>query len=115
MTTIPSATLATVDTAKVRDYLLNAGHPQNGGKCKFFELCGFTRSQFGVLQEALRSHPVVNAIVKTATSQHGTKYVVECNIQSPNGRNPCVTTVWIIDTNGANPRFVTVYAGPIQN
>jgi hypothetical protein len=33
---LPNATTATVADAKVRDYLLNANHPGNGGKAAFF-------------------------------------------------------------------------------
>jgi hypothetical protein len=31
---------------------------------------------------------------------------------TPNGRNPCVLTVWMVDAGHSNPRFVTGYANP---
>ncbi|WP_353216318.1 DUF6883 domain-containing protein [Sandarakinorhabdus sp.] len=40
---------------------------------------------------------------------HGRKFVVHCNMPSPDARNPCITSVWIIDANGDRPRLVTAY------
>src|ERR1700682_3051386 len=39
---MPHADRAVVDRAKISEYLLNAAHPDNGGKAKFFEDLGFS-------------------------------------------------------------------------
>jgi hypothetical protein len=31
-------------------------------------------------------------------SPHGVKYVVECSLETPDRRNPCLRSVWIIET-----------------
>ena len=38
---IPNAESAFVAQEKIRDYLLNAAHPDNGGKAAFFMALGF--------------------------------------------------------------------------
>jgi hypothetical protein len=38
--TLPNAHLAVVDAFKVRDYLLDSSHPENGGKAEFFRRLG---------------------------------------------------------------------------
>ncbi|MBV9734399.1 MAG: hypothetical protein JO209_00715 [Acidisphaera sp.] len=38
----------------------------------------------------------------------GIKYVVRCVLTTPDGRDPCVLSVWIDDAVG-RPRFVTAY------
>ena len=39
---LPNAESAVVDRRKVLEYLLNAAHPDNGGKARFFEGLGFS-------------------------------------------------------------------------
>jgi hypothetical protein len=38
---LPNADRAFVAQEKIRDYLLNAAHPDNGGKAAFFMALGF--------------------------------------------------------------------------
>ena len=38
---LPNAHKAIVERDKIADYLLNAAHPDNGGKAAFFESLGF--------------------------------------------------------------------------
>jgi hypothetical protein len=106
---LPNAATAGVDAAKVRDYLLNTGNLQNRGKAGQFGQSGFRRDGWQALADALRVHAMTNHVVQTAPSPHGVKYVVQCNLQSPDGRNPCLRSVWIIDTGGQRPRLVTAY------
>ncbi len=39
---LPNAHLVIVDREKIKDYLLNPAHPDNGGKARFFLGLGFT-------------------------------------------------------------------------
>ncbi len=109
MSWLPNAAEAQIDATKIQDYLLNAGNPQNGGKAIRFTQYGFNRANWQSLAAALQGHPLANPVASETTSAHGTKYVVACNLQSPDQRNPCRTSVWIIE-NGSNIlRFVTAY------
>ena len=62
--TLPNAHLAVVDQREVADYLLNAAHPDNGGKSKFFEGLGYVRSDPSPLVEALKSIAGVGEVVE---------------------------------------------------
>lgn len=72
-TALQNAKGAMVPDAKVRDYLLDQTHPDNGGNAGM--------------------HVVVNV----ATNPWGIKYEVRCNLPSPDRRNPCVRSFWLID------------------
>ena len=100
---------AVITDDKIRDYLLNAGNAQNRGKAALFTAFGFVREQWQILAAALVRHPIDNEILTTTVSPHGTKYLVQCNLVSPDGRNPCLTSVWIVDTGGTIPRLVTAH------
>lgn len=108
MTHLPDAAAANVEESKVRGYLLNSGHPQNGGKSAYFRAFGFQAEQWFVMREALIDHAMVNDLMATSRSPHGTKHTVRCSIRTPDGRNPCITTVWIADGDRP-PRLVTSY------
>jgi len=106
---LPNAALAHVGDAKVRNYLLNPGNLQNQGKAGQFGQYGFVRDQWQVLADALCKHPAINPVVRTAASPHGVKYVVECSLETPDRRNPCLRSVWIIEYGQERPRLVTAY------
>ena len=109
MSQLPNAALAHVDDVKVGDYLLNPDNPQNQGKAGQFGQYGFVRDRWQVLADALCKHPTVNPVVRMVASPHGVKYVVECNLETPDQRNPCLRSVWIIEVGQDRPRLVTAY------
>jgi hypothetical protein len=51
---LPNAEKAVVEREKIEDYLLNAAHPDNGGKAAFFAGLGFRRANWEELAKALR-------------------------------------------------------------
>jgi hypothetical protein len=103
-----NASLANVAEQKIRDYLLNSRHPQNGGKAGYFLGFGFQPGKWSVMRDALIGHATVNHVSGTSRSHHGTKHTVRCSISTPDGRNPCITTVWIVEGNRP-PRLITSY------
>lgn len=106
---LPNAERAVVDTAKVVDYLLNAAHPDNGGKARFFEAIGFSSKEPERLGVALCAVAAAGDVVSELESRHGTKYVVDGQLASPSGKEPAVRTVWIVDRGRDSPRLVTAY------
>lgn len=52
----------TISDTKVSSYLLNLGHPEGGGKAKFFVDHGFATEAPHVLTSALDDHAVLNEI-----------------------------------------------------
>lgn len=107
--TLPAADRAIVELTKVAGYLLNAGHPDNGGKARFFASFGFAPSAPEQLVAALKKLAENGDVVLELSSTHGTKYVVDGRLEAPGDRQPSVRTIWIVDTGQAFPRLVTAY------
>ena len=110
---LPNAERATVDLGKITEYLLNAGHPENGGKARFFGDLGFTRENPAVLVNALRALAVSGDVVHHSDSRHGHKFVVDGAIEAPQGHHAIVRTIWIVDAGQDVPRLVTAYPGGV--
>ena len=110
--TLPNAHAAVVPTVKVRSYLLDPTHPGNGGKAAFFSAFGFTAHNWAALRSALQAHPSMHPVVSVTAGAWGTKYEVRCSLHSPDGRNPCIRSIWVIDAANPDPRLVTAYAYP---
>jgi hypothetical protein len=106
---LPNAHRAFVADVKVSLYLLDPAHPNNGGKAALFNRFGFTQLTSTALRNALRVHPQVNPVIRAMPNPYGAKYLVECSLLSPDGRNPYIHTVWIIDPSGSAPRLVTAF------
>lgn len=98
----------TVPEDKITDYLLDPDHPFGGPKARFFLHCGFSLATWQALAAALARHPALNPVENTTSTRYGAKYVVRCSLVTPDGRNPCVVTVWMKDGD-APPRLVTAY------
>jgi hypothetical protein len=93
---------------KIVKYLLSEIHPQGNSKFKFFTKFGFSPNNPEKLESALKSHPVDHEYVKAVWTDFGLRYEVECSIRSPDGRDPCVVSVWQENKDGL-PAFITAY------
>lgn len=102
---VPYAAQAVIASPKITDYLL-----KNSGKAKFFLGFGFTVAQWQVLRDALLRHVATYECVKEIPLDDGVKHVVEGALQSPDGRNPQVRSVWMIDGGRRYPRLISAYA-----
>lgn len=110
--TLPNAATVQIADAKVRDFILDATHTDNKGRAAFFLGFGFTQQQWEVLRDALIAHPHSNAIFRATPTGFGTRYRVRCSITSPDTRNPCIDTLWVIDQGSTVPAFLTAYPAP---
>ena len=106
---LPNAQQAHVDSAKITDYLLSASHPDGREKAKYFSSFGFHPEQWQSLSEALRVHGATHEVVEKEQGIYGIKYIVEGSLETPDGRNPYVRTVWQIDRESDHPRFITAH------
>lgn len=95
-----------VEKEKIRGYLLNPKHEEGASKEKFFRLRGFKIAKWKVLAEALRQHGVTRPVVEEEKTKFGKKYTVECELKTPDGKNPCVLTVWV-KKGSEPPRLIT--------
>ena len=106
---LPSAELATVDASKVTEYLLSPTHPDGSSKAAFFMRFGFRIQSWEILAAALRAHGMAYAVVQQTQSRFGARYAVDGRITSPDGRNPRIRTVWLIEAGHTAPRLITAY------
>jgi len=106
---LPNANNLVVEREKIADYLLNAAHPDNGGKAEFFEKLGFRSKEWETLAKALRALAQTTEVTSHAASPHGRKYVIVGRIESPVGKSVAVKTIWIVDKGLAAARLVTAY------
>jgi hypothetical protein len=108
----PRCKAAIVPRPKVEDDLLNLDHPIGGGKAKFFIHFGFQRNRWEELASALFGHAQENPVTNTRTDADGIACVIEGRLATPSGRKPRVRTVWLVETGGLAPPFIT--ACPLQ-
>lgn len=106
---LPNAARSIVEESKVVDYLLSAHHPDGRAKAAFFAAFGFRAQRWRNFARALRAHGASGEVSGMSESGYGTRYSVDGVIETPDGRNPQVRTVWIVDSQRRAPRLVTAY------
>jgi Domain of unknown function (DUF6883) len=104
---LPNAAHAFIEPRKVTAYLLDVRHPDGGSKAAFFLRFGFDAGQPGTMIAALLAHARSHPVARLQKSKLGTSYVIEGPLQTPDGRNPQVRTVWLIETGEDAPRLLT--------
>ena len=100
---LPNAEGAFVEEPKL-GYLLRA--EEKGG---FFGAVGFSTREPASLRDALLGHARRHEVSRTLRTPFGVKYVLDGPLQSPDGRDPETRSVWIVETGGSRPRFLTAY------
>lgn len=100
---------AVVPQAKITNYLLSPTHRDGHGKEQFFTRFGFARDDWRIFANALLQHCANNEVAKIEDSPFVKRYVIDGIIQTPDGRNPNVRSVWFIENAEQTPRFVTAY------
>ena len=108
---LPNAEHARVDEGKITDYLLSPTHPDGRNKAEFFTRFGFRIHDPQTFREALRRQGTRYPVVRVVESDYGTRYIVAGELETPDGRNPRVRTVWMLDEGSATPRLITAYSG----
>lgn len=98
-----------VPPAKLTDYLLQPDHPVGASKAAFFQAFGFTLGQPEIMAAALVDHPERNPVSGVEAGTWGVKYTVRCHIRTPDGRDPCILSVWIVPPGSDLARLVTAY------
>jgi hypothetical protein len=109
MPTVPGCDQAIVETAKVRSYLLSNTHPIGRSKARFFMPFGFREDAPEELAQALLEHVRTYDTSDAEVSSYGTKYRVDGPIGTPDGRNPRMSSVWMVRNGEVTPRFITAF------
>lgn len=66
-------------------------------------------AEWKVLAQSIYEHASRHEVARVIVTEHGTKYLVEGSIVTPDERYPFVRTVWLIETGTEVPRFITAY------
>ena len=98
-----------IRAAKITEYLLNASHEIGSAKAAYFTSFGFSRHEWERLALALQTHPDRHPVDETRTDEWGTRFAVRCSIVTPDGRNPCIVSVWIVRVGRDEAELVTAY------
>jgi hypothetical protein len=106
---LPNRYQAYIPSAKLIDYLLSETHAVGRSKAKFFRLLGFEETTITLLEQGLLNIAQTELIAETVVSPHGSKYIIEGDLQAPIGSSVRIRTVWIIETGEDRARFVTAY------
>ncbi len=99
---------AVVTEAKVCDYLLAKFHADGSSKAKFFLARGFTPQDWRGMADALRTQGSENPVQRYESTPYGRKIMVRCHLVTPDGRDPCILTVWM-EEDGKPIKLVTAY------
>ena len=106
---LPNAEGATVDPAKIRDYLLSTAHPVGRFKAAFFVSLGYSADRWEVLRDDILTLARTGVAVPGQPSPYGRKFEVDGILIGPSGRSAAVGTVWILRMEDQFPRFVTAF------
>lgn len=106
---LPNADKAHIPPRKLLDYLLSLSHPVGGPKARFFRSAGFDDANVSALERGLIEIACSGEVSEVEQTTHGTKYAVEGTLKTPDRGPKIIRTVWIIESGGEGPRFVTAY------
>jgi hypothetical protein len=106
---MPNNDQSIVADSKITDYLLSETHEIGKHKADFFKRFGFDISDIETFRNSLIQHSIERDIEQTKSSPFGNKYELKCEIKTPDKRNPCVITVWIVENGEESPKLVTAF------
>jgi hypothetical protein len=104
---VPNYENANVSRQKIVNYLLSFTHRDGRAKAQFFSKFGFVAENWEAMAEALKQHVAVHHILRIEPSPFGTRYIIEGELECPDGRTPRVRSVWFIAAGEEGPHFVT--------
>jgi hypothetical protein len=84
-----------IDPSKLLNYLLSDTSAAGAAKNRFFRKFGFSPASWEVMHDALLEHPKRARLLETdLSSRYGRKDIYQCQIGTPDRRDPCIVTVW---------------------
>lgn len=96
-----------VDDRKITHYLLSDSHPEGAPKARFLKHFGFATHAPDELRRALIGHAHDHAVSTSRVTEFGSVFEINGRLTSPDGQNPWMLVVWMIDNGTDFPRFIT--------
>ena len=106
---LPNVEQLRIEPNKVTAYLLSPANPRGRSKAHFFLGFGFRTDGWERLAKALEVHAASYEVTRVIETSYGPRYYVEGPIETPDGRNPVVRTVWQVDLGSTHPRLITAH------
>ena len=106
---LPNADRASIEPAKIRDYLLSGAHPVGRFKAAFFTALGYTQNEWETLRDDLLVVARDGDAQPGQEGDFGLTFEVGGMLIGPSGRAAEIRTVWIVEAGETVPRFVTAY------
>ena len=106
---LPNASQAIIDPAKLRDYCLNAAHPEGRHKARVFQAAlGIGPQDADWLKTAILAALQDAEVVNAEDTPYGQRYDVDVSL-SRAGLTTWVRTGWILRKSENVPRLATCY------
>lgn len=106
---LPNYQNSIVEDKKIIEYLLNLSHKIGASKANFFYKFGFTLDNIELFRNSILNHAVNREIETFKEDEYGKIYTLVCSFETPDFRNPCIKSVWIVNKGEECPRLVTAY------
>lgn len=106
---IPNSDRAWIPREKLVGYLLSTSHPVGSAKAGFFRSFGFDEQNVELLEIGLLRIAHISDVDVAIDSPYGTKYELTGDLETPSGRTATIRTVWIVEIDEQDPRFVTAF------
>ncbi|MGH9947191.1 MAG: DUF6883 domain-containing protein [Pyrinomonadaceae bacterium] len=106
---LPNHEIAIAPRGKIMDYLLSFVHKDGRAKAAFFSKFGFGVENWEVLAVALKNHAAEHDEKKQEATLFGIRYIIEGELDAPDGRKPRIRVVWFIESESDVPKLVTAY------
>lgn len=94
---------------KIAAYLLNIDHAEGGSKARFFIARGFDPASPRPFLAALMRHGRPSQLVRETATAFGVKRIYEGQIETPDGLDPRIRSVWHKATGDFLRLLVTAY------
>jgi len=108
---LPNAERAVIPIEKLRDYVLDTGHPEGRNKAAVFkDVLGIERRHADVLAELIKSTLSCAPAQSAESDEYGDRWTTYHHIMGLNARPAVVTVGWIFRREQSDaPELVTCY------
>ena len=98
-----------VEEKKIIEYLLSSDHERGKSKAFVFLRRGFSPNSWHDFASALRLRALEGDIIEEIETPYGLRYNIYGIIQTPDGINPRIRTIWQVDHGKEYPRLIKAY------